>query len=53
MGTYRIMTDSSCDLPQELADAYGLAVLPLTVTAEGKTYRNWLDGREIGFHELY
>lgn len=53
MSTYRIITDSSCDLTQELADAYGLTVLPLTVTVEGKTYRNWLDGREIGFHSLY
>ena len=39
MSTYRIITDSSCDLTQELADAYGLTVLPLTVTVEGKTYR--------------
>ncbi len=53
MSTYRIITDSSCDLTQELADAYGLTVLPLTVTVEGKTYRNWLDGREIGLHSLY
>ena len=26
---YVIMTDSSCDLPQELADQLGLEVLPL------------------------
>ena len=50
---YVIMTDSSCDLPQELADRLGLEVLPLEVMADGKNYRNWLDGREIGFKEFY
>ncbi len=50
---YVIMTDSSCDLPQELANQLGLEVLPLEVMADGKNYRNWLDGREIGFKEFY
>ena len=50
---YQIITDSSCDLPQELADSYGLIVLPLSLTVDHKTYKNYLDGREIGFHELY
>ena len=50
---YQIITDSSCDLPQELADAYGLIVLPLSVTVDGVTYKYYLDGREIGFHTLY
>ena len=50
---YVIMTDSSCDLPQELADQLGLEVLPLEVMADGNNYRNWLDGREIGFKEFY
>ena len=46
---YVIMTDSSCDLPQELADQLGLEVLPLEVMADGKNYRNWLDGRVRAF----
>ena len=50
---YVIMTDSSCDLSQELADQLGLEVLPLEVMADGENYRNWLDGREIGFKEFY
>lgn len=50
---YVIMTDSSCDLPQELADQLGLEVLPLEVMADGKNYRNWLDGRDKGFKEFY
>ena len=33
---YVILTDSSCDLPQELADQLGLEVLPLEVMADGR-----------------
>ena len=51
--TFQIITDSSCDLPQTLADELDLRVLPLHVTIEGKTYRNYLDGREIGFREFF
>ena len=50
---FQIVTDSSCDLPQELADKLELLVLPLHFTIGGKTYANYLDGREIGFKEFY
>lgn len=53
MADYVILTDSSCDLPAELADQMQLTVLPLTVDMDGKLYRNYLDGREIGFHEFF
>ena len=51
--TFQIVTDSSCDLPQNLIDDYGLVVLPLSVTVDGKSYRNYADGREISFETLY
>ena len=51
--TFQIFTDSSCDLPQSLADELDLQVIPLHVTIDGKTYRNYLDGREIGFPEFF
>lgn len=51
--TYQIITDSSCDLPQELADSLDLIVQPLQFVMEGKTYSNYLDGREIGFPEFF
>ena len=51
MAEYVIMTDSCCDLPQELAEE--LAVLPLRLEMKGREYRNYLDGREIGFQEFY
>lgn len=53
MSEYVILTDSSCDLPAELAGQLGIAVLPLTVEIEGKRYRNFLDGREIDPKDFY
>ena len=51
MAEYVILTDSCCDLSPELAE--GLEVLPLRLEMDGREYRNYLDGREIGFHEFY
>lgn len=53
MQQYAIVTDSSCDLPQNLADEYGLEVIPLTFNVGGKTYQNYLDGREYSFTDFY
>ncbi len=53
MRDFVLATDSSCDLPQELVEKFELTVVPLTVTIDGKTYTNYLDGREIGFKEFY
>jgi len=53
MRDFAIITDSCCDLPPALAEELELTVLPLTLQMEGKEYHNWLDGREIGFHEFY
>ena len=53
MRDFVIVTDSCCDLPDEIARELDIEVAPLTVTLEGADYRNFLDGREIGFHEFY
>lgn len=53
MSEYVLMTDSCCDLPAELAEELELEVLPLRLELKGKEYRNYLDGREIGFHDFY
>ena len=50
---FQIITDSSCDLPQSLADELDLRVLPLHVTIDGKTYNNYLDGRGIAFKDFF
>lgn len=51
MADYVIMTDSCCDLPTDLAE--GMEVLPLRLELKGREYRNYLDGREIGFQAFY
>ncbi|MDD6044961.1 MAG: DegV family protein [Clostridia bacterium] len=53
MRDYVILTDSSCDLPAELAEKMGIRVVPLSVLVDGTEYMNYLDGREIGFKAFY
>lgn len=53
MRDYAIVTDSSCDLPQGLAEELGVGVLPLTFRLDEVEYANYLDGRQIGFHDFY
>ncbi len=50
---FQIITDSSCDLPQSLADELDLIVQPLHFHMNGIDYNNYLDGREIGFTEFF
>lgn len=53
LSNFVILTDSSCDLPASMAAEMQLEVLPLTLDLEGEIYKNYLDGREIGFHDFY
>ncbi len=53
MRDYVILTDSGCDFPAELAKELELCVLPLSVTVNGKEYRNYLDEREISHKDFY
>ena len=40
----RVLADSTCDLSAELVEKYGITIVPLTVTCDGKSY---LDGVDI------
>ena len=53
MSSFRIVTDSSCDLPWELTAKMDLTVLPLIVAINGQHYRNYPDGREISNEAFY
>ena len=53
MRDYVIMTDSCCDMTDEMARELDLAVQPLSLNMGKDVYRNWLDGREIGFEQFY
>ena len=46
----RIVTDSTCDLPQEIVDTYGITVVPLYINFGDQGY---LDGVEISRREFY
>lgn len=53
MREYVIMTDSSCDLPYQMANALEVDAAPLTVILNGETFRNYLDEREIQTETFY
>jgi DegV family protein with EDD domain len=48
--TIRIVTDSTCDLPKETVDQYGIRVVPLYINV-GK--QGYLDGIDITREEFY
>ena len=50
---FAIMTDSCCDLTAEMAAELSVEVLPLRLELKGREYRNFLDGRDIGFQAFY
>lgn len=50
MMTTKIVTDSSCDLPQEVAKELDITIVPLYVQVGEKTYR---DGIDISPEQIY
>jgi DegV family protein with EDD domain len=48
--TIKIVTDSTCDLPQEIMDKHGIAVVPLFINVGDKGYS---DGVDITRAEFY
>lgn len=53
MPDYIVMTDSSCDLPAEVAEQFEIPALPLSTQIEGKTYRNYIDGSGVDIQWFY
>lgn len=53
MNDYIILTDSTIDLPDQIAKELELTVAPLTVTINDKSYKNYLDEREITLSDFY
>ncbi len=50
---YIIMTDSSCDLPAEIAQKFEISCVPLSTQIGGKTYLNLLDGSGVDVKWFY
>lgn len=53
MSDYVIMTDSSCDLPAEVAERFEIPALPLSTQISGKTYQNYIDGSGVDIQWFY
>jgi len=48
--TLQVVTDSSCDLPKELLERYGVQTVPLSVDIDGELFH---EGLNITPHEFY
>lgn len=49
----RLVTDSNSQLPGELAERYGVTVVPLTVTVDGRAYLEGVDLDADGFYARF
>ncbi len=48
----KIMADSTCDLSQEIIEKYNIGVAPLTISIEGKPYRDKIDIQPDEFYNM-
>lgn len=53
MDNYVIISDSTCDLTQELTDELDVLIQPMTFQIQGKEYKNYLDEREMPLKDFY
>lgn len=52
MAKIKIVTDSTSDIPENLVEELGIEVLPLTLTVNGKEYRDGIDITPEEFYEV-
>ena len=50
---FEIVTDSSCNLTEEMIDDLGVHILPLVFMSEGKEYRSYLKGEKTDLKQFY
>jgi DegV family protein with EDD domain len=53
MKDYVILTDSCADLSLELATNHSIGVIPMEFTLDGKSYKNYIDQREMSIKDFY
>lgn len=53
MSDFKILTDSTCDLPPEFVEKYDIDVLPLSMRIDGKKIRHYYDSRELSSKDFY
>jgi DegV family protein with EDD domain len=47
----RIVTDSTCDLPESIATAYGISVIPMLIQIGAETYQDGVEMTRRSFYE--
>lgn len=50
---YKLFCDSTCDLTMELAEKLNIEIIPMQFTLDEKSYKHYLDGRELSFADFY
>ena len=50
---FEIVTDSSCNLKEEMIDEFGLHILPLPFMVDGQQRQSYLKGRKTDLQEFY
>ena len=53
MQSYKIVTDSTANLPVDLIEKYGVEVLSLNYYVEGKEYKGYEKGQQIDLEKFY
>lgn len=53
MNNYKIITDSTSDLTQEMVDELGVDVIPMDVTIGSFAFKDYPDERDISSHDFY
>lgn len=48
----KIIADSTCDLSEEIIEKYDIGVAPLTITIDGKVYRDKIDIKADAFYKI-
>ena len=51
--SFAIVTDSSCNLTEEIIDRFDLTVLPLTFMVDGEEYQSYLKGEVTDLSQFY
>lgn len=51
--SFTILTDTSCNLPQELVDSFGLTMVPLRYFLDGEEHTSYTDGKQADFQSFY
>ncbi len=51
--SFTILTDTSCNLPQQLVDDYKLSMIPLRYFLDGEEHTSYTDGKQADFQSFY